>query len=74
MKIAVFHNLPSGGAKRTLYGFCKFLRDHGNNIDAFLPSTANELFLPLKESRIMLQSLTLRTIDLGKCSPILNFG
>ena len=25
MKIAVFHNLPSGGAKRALYGNINFL-------------------------------------------------
>jgi hypothetical protein len=25
MKIAVFHNLPSGGAKRALYGYLDYL-------------------------------------------------
>lgn len=49
MKIAVFHNLPSGGAKRSLYGFVKYLTKSGHFVDVFIPSTANENFLPLKE-------------------------
>lgn len=49
MKIAVFHNLPSGGAKRALYGFVKYLTKLGHLIDVFVPSTADENFLPLKE-------------------------
>lgn len=48
MKIAVFHNLPSGGAKRALYGNVNFLAEN-NNIDVFIPSTANEEYLPLKD-------------------------
>ena len=48
MKIAVFHNLNSGGAKRALYGNIKFLSiDY--EIDVFIPSTANEDYLPLKD-------------------------
>ena len=47
MKIAVFHNLPSGGGKRALYEFSKELKKRGFILDAFVPSTANELFLPL---------------------------
>ncbi|WP_200956739.1 hypothetical protein [Thermococcus barophilus] len=49
MKIAVFHNLPSGGAKRALYGFVRYLVSTGNSVDVFIPSTANEEFLPLKD-------------------------
>ena len=49
MKIAVFHNLPSGGAKRALYGFVKYLTKSGHFVDVFIPSTANEIFLPLKK-------------------------
>lgn len=48
MKIAIFHNLPSGGAKRALYNNVDFLaREH--EIDVFVPSTANEDYLSLKE-------------------------
>ena len=49
MKIAVFHNLPSGGAKRALYGFVKYLTKSGHLVDVFVPSTADETFLPLKD-------------------------
>lgn len=49
LKIAVFHNLPSGGAKRALYGYVEYLTKTGNQVDIFIPSTANEEFLPLKD-------------------------
>jgi len=49
MKIAVFHNLPSGGAKRVLYGFVKYLTKSGHVVDVFVPSTADENFLPLRD-------------------------
>jgi len=48
MKIAVFHNLPSGGAKRALYGYVEYLMKMNHLVDVFVPSTANEEFLPLK--------------------------
>ncbi|AEG17956.1 glycosyltransferase family 4 protein [Methanobacterium paludis] len=48
MKIAVFHNLPSGGAKRALYGYINYLTKKGHTVDVFVPSTANEEYLPLK--------------------------
>ncbi|WP_414468695.1 glycosyltransferase family 4 protein [Methanobacterium sp. ACI-7] len=48
LKIAVFHNLPSGGAKRALYGYVKYLSLSGHEVDVFIPSTAEEEFLPLK--------------------------
>lgn len=49
MKIAVFHNLPSGGAKRALYGYIEYLTKNNHQIDVFIPSTANEDFLPLEK-------------------------
>ena len=48
MKIAVFHNLPSGGAKRALYNNVNFLAKN-HEVDVFIPSTANEDYLPLKD-------------------------
>jgi glycosyltransferase involved in cell wall biosynthesis len=48
MKIAIFHNLPSGGAKRALYGNVNYLTEE-HNVDVFVPSTANEDYLPLKD-------------------------
>jgi len=48
MKIAVFHNLPSGGAKRALYNNVEFLaRDH--EVDVYIPSIADEDYLSLKD-------------------------
>lgn len=49
MRIAVFHNLPSGGAKRALYGYVDYLNQQNHTVDVFVPSTANEDFLPLKD-------------------------
>lgn len=48
LKIAVFHNLPSGGAKRSLYTYIDYLTKHGHIVDVFIPSTANEDYLPLE--------------------------
>ena len=45
MKIAVFHNLPSGGAKRSLYNLVKQLVNMGHCADLYIPSTANENYL-----------------------------
>lgn len=49
MKIAVFHNLPSGGAKRALHGYVDYLSQNNHEVDVYVPSTANEEFLPLEE-------------------------
>ena len=48
-KIAVFHNLPSGGAKRSLYTYIQYLTNHGHIVDVYIPETANEEYLPLEE-------------------------
>lgn len=47
LKIAVFHNLPSGGAKRSLYTYVEYLTKQGHIVDVFIPDTANEEYLPL---------------------------
>jgi glycosyltransferase involved in cell wall biosynthesis len=49
MRIAVFHNLPTGGAKRVLHGFVCHLIESGHLVDVFVPSTAREDFLPLRD-------------------------
>jgi glycosyltransferase involved in cell wall biosynthesis len=48
LKIAVFHNLPSGGAKRALYDHVTYLINSGHTVDIFIPSTANEDYLSLE--------------------------
>ena len=49
LKIALFHNLPSGGAKRHTYEQVKELFQRGYEIHEFTLSTANTDYLPLKE-------------------------
>ena len=48
MKIAVFHNLPFGGAKRALYDFVKYLKNVGHQVEVHVPSTADDNYLPFK--------------------------
>jgi len=49
MNVAIFHNLSSGGAKRALYTFSKFLNKSGHALNVFVPSAANESYLPLRD-------------------------
>ena len=49
MKIAVWHNLPSGGGKRALYGHVKGLVTRGHQVEAWCPETADDKYLPLSE-------------------------
>lgn len=64
MKIAVFHNLLSGGAKRALYNNVEFLaKDH--EIDIYIPSVANEDYLPLKDVANNLKSFKVKNTPLG---------
>lgn len=49
MKIAVWHNLPSGGGKRALYHHVKGLVERGHRVESWCPSTADQTYLPLSE-------------------------
>ena len=49
MKIAVWHNLPSGGGKRALYLHIKGLVERGHFVECWCPSTADRSYLPLNE-------------------------
>lgn len=46
MRVAVFHNLPSGGAKRAMVEMIRQLRLAGDIVDVFAPSTADEEIFP----------------------------
>ena len=48
MRIAVVHNLPAGGAKRTLYEQLKRLSKR-NEVDVFTFSSTDDSFFPLKK-------------------------
>lgn len=47
MKIAVWHNLPSGGGKRALYNHVRGLVDRGHTVESWCPPTADQTYLPL---------------------------
>src|SRR5437773_12267925 len=47
MRIAVWHNLPSGGGKRALYEHIRGLVQRGHYVEACCPPTASETYLPL---------------------------
>lgn len=47
MRIAVWHNLPSGGGKRALYGHVVGLVKRGHTVEAWCPPTADSKYLPL---------------------------
>lgn len=49
LRIAVWHNLWSGGGKRALYSHVKGLRERGHYIESWCPDTASQTFLPLNE-------------------------
>lgn len=47
LRIAVYHNLPSGGGKRALYDQVSGLARRGHQIEAWCASMADSSFLPL---------------------------
>lgn len=47
LKIAVWHNLPSGGGKRQLYNHVKGLAERGHYLESWCPDTADQKYLPL---------------------------
>lgn len=49
MRIAIWHNLSSGGAKRVLHDQVRGLLGRGHRIEAWCPPTADRTFLPLNE-------------------------
>jgi glycosyltransferase involved in cell wall biosynthesis len=49
MRIAVWHNLPSGGGKRALYDHVRGLAARGHHVEAWCPPTANGNYLPLAD-------------------------
>ncbi|MFO0848054.1 MAG: glycosyltransferase [Gemmataceae bacterium] len=48
MRIAVWHNLPSGGGKRALYDHVRGLVGRGHHVEAWCPAAADTDFLPLR--------------------------
>lgn len=49
MRIAVWHNLPSGGGKRALYYHVRGLLEKGHVVESWCPPIADQSYLPLGE-------------------------
>ena len=49
LKIAVFHNLPAGGAIKALQDNIQFLRKNGHHVDVYTTDWSNFDFVPLKD-------------------------
>lgn len=49
MRIAIWHNLPSGGGKRALNDFVRGLLERGHYLESWCPPTANQSYLPLNQ-------------------------
>lgn len=49
MRIAIWHNLPSGGAKRSLYYEVRELVRRGHHVESWCPDSADQGYLPLGE-------------------------
>jgi glycosyltransferase involved in cell wall biosynthesis len=47
MRVAVWHNLPSGGGKRALYQQVRGLVGRGHEVEVWSPPTADRSYLPL---------------------------
>ncbi|RUL87169.1 glycosyltransferase family 4 protein [Tautonia sociabilis] len=47
LRIAVWHNLPSGGGKRALHDHVRGLVARGHELEAWCPATADTTYLPL---------------------------
>ncbi len=52
MKIAVWHNLPSGGGKRALHDHVRGLVERGHQVECWSPPTADLSYLPLSQYAI----------------------
>lgn len=48
MRIAVWHNLPSGGGKRALHDHLRGLVSRGHEIEVWSPPSADRAYLPLE--------------------------
>jgi glycosyltransferase involved in cell wall biosynthesis len=49
MRIAIWHNLPSGGGKRALYDHVTALLDQGHYLEVWRPPSRDDDYLPLGE-------------------------
>jgi len=69
MKIAIWHNLPSGGGKRALYNHVQGLIQRGHTLEAWCPTSADRSYLPLGEL-ITEHALPFHWIDAATRNPL----
>ena len=63
LRIALFHNFPFGGVKRAIYQLAQGLIAKGHTVDAFLPDTAEERYLPLHDLGMRIQRYQLASYE-----------
>src|SRR5437870_4598355 len=49
MRIAVWHNLPSGGGKRALHDHVRGLVARGHDVEVWCPACADRSYMPLAD-------------------------
>jgi glycosyltransferase involved in cell wall biosynthesis len=49
MRIAIWHNLPTGGGKRALYNQIRGFLKRGHEVESWCPSTADQTYFPFGE-------------------------
>ena len=49
MRIAIWHNLPSGGGKRALYNQIRGFLKRGHTVESWCPPTADQTYFPFRE-------------------------
>lgn len=61
LKIAIFHNLHAGGAKRALYEQTAALAARGHHLDVYTLSTADEAYMPMADvaERVIVEPVAL---------------
>jgi glycosyltransferase involved in cell wall biosynthesis len=70
MRIAVWHNLPSGGGKRALYDHVKGLTERGHYVESWRPPLFDDDYLPL--SNLIKETVT--PLSLNSFKPKTRFG
>ena len=72
MKIAVWHNLPSGGSKRALYYHVRGLTQRGHQLECWSLDTADSSYLPLSKfapERVVTPEPVIPPRNLSKLAP-----
>jgi len=80
VRIALYHNLTSGGSKREAFEFAKQFAHAGHEVHLYRPSTADEQFLPMngfvhkefREDLHLVPEISLRLPGVRKYADLIN--